>query len=378
MRRLFAFIALTGAVSSLNACSGEELSATPLAGNPIPLEELSSRFAGAYCKAYLDCVGPELAALNREADCASTLRNQLDNTLFARITQLSSKGELTYDQALAGACIDEIEKSGCDAFTFRDSPACNSALEGKVGEGANCEVSPECTGALVCRRTETNGTCKSVCADRGIAGDTCYVDDDCENGLVCFATTSKCVAPRKAGEACQGPTEPDCKTGLICLGSDEKKAGKCVTSEEAFKKPVGEKCTFEDALCAGGASCAATSATGGECVAAVSSGAKCWPVAFPGQCPTGEFCKPVAALTGDNAIDFPNLLKQGTCTALPTAGQPCTPPISLSPRCTADAVCSDKKCVPVRANGETCAANEECWSGVCSNGGCTLPAQCGG
>jgi hypothetical protein len=66
----------------------------------------------------------------------------------------------------------------------------------------------------------------------------------------------------------------------------------------------------------------------------------------------------------------------GTCKALPKAGEACTP----DPGCSKDMRCDPNalRCAAYGEAGDDCTDDGACFSGMCSEGKCITPGRCGG
>jgi hypothetical protein len=98
-----------------------------------------------------------------------------------------------------------------------------------------------------------------------------------------------------------------------------------------------------------------------ECAMPVAADAAC-PLGYPDPCPDDQYCM----MGGTPGM--------GTCTSLPTAGQPCASgQCALGLRCVVpDGAMSGVCSVPARL-GQPCTANAGCVSGSCEDGVCSTP-----
>jgi hypothetical protein len=184
---------------------------------------------------------------------------------------------------------------------------------------------------------------------------------------VCFE--GQCEAPGDLGDDCQGG-EPDCHLGLICLGADNflQDPGHCERIDTLFTAAVGDPCNFDTGpLCVEGASCViqtyvvVTGAATFGCVAPSQPGGACRP-GLPDACPPGQYCADVNVVAGDI---------EGTCRALPSAGDPCA--MVFGTRCAPGATCNGTTCIsPQRLDG-ACSNDGDCFSGFCDGGLCGSP-----
>ena len=122
-------------------------------------------------------------------------------------------------------------------------------------------------------------------------------------------------------------------------------------------------------FCMEGLSCAITgfmpgSGVTAECIGPADSGGTC-NVGFPDPCPEGEYCD----------ADLMSGEIEGTCTALPTDGEPCVEG-AVFRACAAEHVCSEGTCKSVGRIGDPCDADEQCYSGNCDGGSCAEAPLC--
>jgi hypothetical protein len=252
-----------------------------------------------------------------------------DSSLTAGV----ANGSISYDDKLAGECLDALGGASCDPSSQdnRVEPqACKDAIKGNRHMGDACYFDTQCSSDS-CNITNTNcgmaccaGTCNAdpptavaigqscatapcvdgaycnsaqTCAALVAIGGTCTGDSDCAYGSVCAgSTTLACAATPKAGDAClMHNGGNDCVvTGLICDS----------TTHCAALLDKGATCDPQAPLCKEDLMCDPTSM---KCVNYAADGAACsqtQPCAPPDHC----------AITGTT----------GTCTAPSPTGTACT------------------------------------------------------
>lgn len=341
------------------------------AESEIALGDVPPKYAAELCSAYERCLGKEVYALfTNGTDCAKRTESRILNGEFPQFQAKVDAGKIRYEGKKMQACLDAIHARTCDALSERPIPECKAALDGTVAQGGECDLSAECAGATFCR--SENGTCPAHCAALLVAGEDCQEDDHCASGLTCSGETRKCVAPAGLGEACEYGA-PACAPGFLCLGKDDdaKTPGTCKSSSETFTGAEGEACDPRSKLCKQGLSCAVDTLTadGGtfKCVktGGYAAGAAC-KLAFPDACATGSYCKAAGA----------TLLVDGSCTALPTAGEACGANLFNAGICPANTACVAGKCQALAANGVSCFGDAMCYSEHCAANGCQAKLPC--
>jgi hypothetical protein len=334
-------------------------------GKNIPMEDVPKLLSEAACSAFQSCWGDYSNLVFGGEDCQQRLETQLNDGIDT-LKQAKEQGNAKYDGEKAQGCIDAVGTAGCDIDGALESDACRAAFDGLIELGNGCNSNIECKGDAFCK---ANAACPGTCTAGGGAGDACQRDNECKTGFYCSDTDKKCTKPAAAGDVCGGSTAPSCDDGLFCLGEDDSgKSGNCRSFEEVFTAQVGEPCNPEGPFCATSARCgimATTPTLELECIAPFASGAACR-LAFPEACPTGEYCKVV-----------PDTL-EGTCTALPTAGQACAiHPLDQNELCAPATRCEAGMCKGLQSLGGTCALDTTCYSEFCLNGSCAAEGSCG-
>ena len=327
------------------------------------LAQVPQLYADGMCQALTTC-SPLAAALFLGAnDCPTLLAAEIANASLPALQAAVAAGTATFNASAAAGCRDAVAASGCSFANNVYLPACEAALSGNVTQGGACAINEECQGDLYCKY---DGTCPGSCSPLEAAGSNCRSTNDCQSGLVCLittGTTGKCSVKPTLGQDCGDDLPSDCapqsNDAVICWGASATKRGKCMAVDAIAAQAIGSNCSvLTGSLCVSGASCQLASILlNGTCVAAVASASSCT-LAFPDPCPPDQYCTATGAST------------PGSCSLLPTAGQPCLTdlvPVYSNKVCAADHVCIDGTCVKYRANGGACTSNAACYSGNCDS-----------
>lgn len=339
----------------------------------VQLAELPTELATAYCDTFDSCAG-SFAAAAIPGDCQSSFTGIFRATLLANSDDLLARGTVGYDEAQAATCLGEIQDLGCGLLIQATPPSCRQVLTGTIAIGETCSVSPECVGDTYCD-SPSCPTSMGTCATRKANGAACDEDDECVDGLVC--EDDSCGPPAgRSGGPCGGGTGAQCPLGELCIGESEGEIpGTCTTIDSIQTAALGERCVLQETaeespiFCQNGLHCAVTGVDGimpsFECVEPTTSGGACF-VAAPEMCPSGEYCNASPRM----------LMFEGTCTPLPTQGQPCAM-VELGIRCAGNLVCAGEMgCVAPQDNGGACTVTAECFSGNCDEGRCSGPPLC--
>ncbi|RYZ08259.1 MAG: hypothetical protein EOO73_09365 [Myxococcales bacterium] len=347
------------------ACGGNDSSSGEPDGGAaegITVEELPAEYARALCEVFTGCIGDLWSFFRPGEDCVKEFTITAEEEL-ATLPDAIAAGRVKYHASQVQKCLDEVVARGCEGLSEREPASCQSAIEGTLAEGEDCELDAECSGNQYCK---VASACPGECAPYEQAGEKCASNDHCASGLKCSGQ-GFCVAPSQAGEACQ-QGEPDCADGLICLGEDaaRKVPGKCLVIEEVLDGKAGDPCSLDESLCTAGFACEIKTVAplAGECVPRVAAGAACR-AAFPDECPDDQYCQ------------LPeNPLNPGTCTAKPAAGEPCAKGVGAEANvCAPYARCDAGVCRELAHAGESCSADETCYSGHC-DGACVTANAC--
>ncbi|UJR80023.1 hypothetical protein [Sandaracinus amylolyticus] len=338
-------------------------------GGSITLDEYGAESAEATCATIERCYGPDLVEALAGPDCVGSAQRTLEQASLPQIEAAIAAGTVQYDGAAARECVDAVADASCAAIDRASLPACEDAFVGTVAAGGACALDEECAGDAFCR---IELTCPGTCQARVPSGSACEGDDECQAALRCLGGT--CQAPAREGAACGGGTEIECAAGLVCLGQQEPSAtmpegrtGLCRSLPATQTAAIGATCDPDNGpLCVSGVSCALIGVTAGttpvfECVAASTSGGAC-NLGFPDPCPFDHTCEGVDLAMGDF---------EGTCVALPRAGEPCP-----NNRCGRDAWCSSGTCRAVQSIGSACTSDADCFSGFCDGGTCAEGVLC--
>jgi len=334
----------------------------------VPIEEVPARFSSAICAQFETCAGPFSDLFLGGSDCTELFTQSTQDGVLPLWQAAIADGTLVYDGTQLDACISALTASGCGSLAQRDLDVCDQVFQGQVAPGGSCHIEAECEGTRFCQAT----SCPGACTDRKAEGTACTDDSECVSGLNCDGDLSTCERPRDAGESCGGGTLPDCALPSVCLGDDPDTSmtGTCRPLSEALTAAVGETCDpGAGVLCVDGAFCAlvnfdpATMALSWSCVAPYATGAACQ-LAVPDACPSGQICDADPATTG--SFD-------GSCGALPTAGQACR---ASGVECAPGLVCDGGTCAIIGRLGASCTTDEACASGKCTGSLCVAPS-CG-
>ncbi|MHB8417795.1 MAG: hypothetical protein ACYDCL_06950 [Myxococcales bacterium] len=253
---------------------------------------------------------------------------------------------------------------------------CYQILEPQIGRGGNCSFDLDCRAGLFCKASGVS--CGGVCTGYVGDGGSCGLYDECVPGESCNAGS---CAPEPA--AIQGSGSGDGGPGAPCQSNGDCQP--CLSC--AFLSDGGQGCAapgIAGAPCASDFDCATPylyCGSGGSCTPSLVEGQPgCSPgdpaSCFEGWCETasdgGTLCTAPSNLGGPCSTD-PSCTTGwcagadagvlGTCTAPPTAGQPC----AEGYLCAAGDYCaSSGQCAALLAQGATCSDNVECQSGSCN------------
>jgi hypothetical protein len=320
-------------------CGGESSGLGGGGSTGTPLSDVPGLFTEAVCDTASKCYGPLLTTVLGGNSCVGFLTKQIQQGDFALMDDAVASGTVHYDGTKVSACLDALRQKGCSIFTTRIGTVCSDVLSGTVAAGKSCTFGAECTTGLFCDTTTCPGVCTSLLAENS----PCRDSDNCQDGLDC-STPPGSSSPQKI---CRKPT------GLDVTGA------------------AGAACDPQAAkLCQDGLFCAAVSVVAGgptfQCETSPSSGCH---VAFPEECPEGQFC----VLT-----DAQQSLV-GACTPIPKAGETCGKPSPGDSRniCAPGTTCdSAGKCVAFQDLGGSCTADNQCYSKNCGTAGDCVPSKC--
>lgn len=366
MRNLLAFAVTCALV--VPACGGSDTKES------IALADLPAKLAPAFCALYQRC-NPELYGIAFAVDdCATRLTQQLTQGTFSGVSAAVDAKRTSYDGALAAACASAVSSGSCDFLDNSPITVCEQALEGTVSDGGDCDIDEECKGTSHC--AVTGGACPGKCTAAVSAGVACQRKEDCAAGLVCSDATQHCAAPAAAGQPCGGGVEVQCSATLQCLGDDatKKQAGVCKQAKDVFAGGEGDSCDIAAGpWCKDGFSCVVDGIANAKpvekCHAKAASGGSCG-LAVPNQCPASEFC-PLAT------ADLVKMTFTANCQPLLAEGATCVP-ARPGAQCQASLFCdaSTNKCSRFRNLGESCTANDACYSTRCDAQVCVPVNAC--
>ncbi len=357
-------------------------------GNPIPLADYAATKLAEVCKTLLVCQGkPGVPAFSTYEGCVALLGAEGTAVIDADLTAAAGKGLLGYSATIAGFCVKSLTYD-CGAYALGGADACGLAFEGTVADGGNCTILGACKTGF-CDLPETG--CPGVCKPKAGAGGSCVYQEACQVGLACVQ--GKCVDASPVGVTKPCAYNLPCGVGLWCAYVGGK--GACLPIGD-----VGASCNASIG-CKTGLSC---DVIGGTCVTPAALGAPCTDSGGFGDanaCVAGAVCVPdgtgkakagvcaaKAALGGKcvstlqcGALDLNCLgavTGNGTCVAVPKAGQACEAPdfkLGTIYACTPPAFCFNKLCTVLPTTGKACLTGLEssgCAAGlVCeSNGIC--------
>jgi hypothetical protein len=260
-------------------------------------------------------------------------------------------------------CLDDVRALGCAVESSRLPASCRLAVLGTAVLGEPCEINDDCEGDAFC---DTDSSCPGSCAALQGEGMACSRDEDaqCQDGLTCFCAGAECPqggtcqALGALGDECDPGVLPACAPGNVCLQEGASPA--CAALATLYFRALDEDCDVTSELCEEGLVCESVSGTAGVCRPPVGSGEPCGR-AEPNQCPKDEYC------------DAESPGEVGTCAARPGDGQPC---LNRSVPCADGHVCIVDTCRALRANGEDCMSERQCFSGVCDAGACAPSRMC--
>ena len=331
------------------------------------LEELPPLLAEELCDAFARCFGPATPKGFTRESCLAENNAALADGDFQYLAASVEAGRASYHSGPAQRCLDDVRDATCSelggGLRF---DSCQEAIVGTITVGGDCALDEECVGEAFCMM---GASCPGTCTAARTAGGDCENDDQCAAGLTCDALGS-CTTSAKDGEICGGDA-PECELGLLCAGADEEMnvSGMCKPVDEVFSVPLAGTCTLDEGtFCQEGLSCVASvenQMVTWECAAEAAVGGAC-KLGIPDQCPAGQFCPVNPSGLGATF--------EGTCQALPRAGQDCTEWQSL---CDTGSVCgTDGKCHPINRIGGACDEDAQCASENCVDGRCAAPPLC--
>lgn len=335
------------------------------------VEDLPPLIVERLCAEIEDCFDARsLEQLYGKVGCKGRLMAQVEDGDFAALQDAVDDGRVKYDNAKLDACLNQLKGLGCDIATSRalNVDACDQVFRGTVERGDECVVDAECKGVSFCNMTDE---CPGQCSALLKAGDACEGNDNCENGLFCTKAKT-CAAPARNGDACGVDVGGECAPGLACIGAkvDAGIPGGCRALSDVFTGKLDDACDYDTGkLCAKDLSCVARrnddNTVSLKCEEPVGSGDAC-DFGAPSPCPDGEYCD----------ADIRNGVVDGTCRALPKAGEECLT-IAADAQCAAGLICDvDHRCHPVNRLGQPCVSDAGCASERCADDKCVKKNEC--
>ncbi|MBW2523286.1 MAG: hypothetical protein JRI23_03885 [Deltaproteobacteria bacterium] len=357
----------TGASAGTGGTGGT--GGTPATVGDVAIDDAPAMWAQAYCDAAVECSRYSIIVnsapppygttlLLPEPDCVNETAAMFED-YFAALETAIAAGKSAYDPAKMGECV-AATAADCGALGYGMPPACDEAMQGTVSPGGACTAHFDCEGEATC---DTGEGCPGICEPRvGFLQECrearCQWGFDCRNGITCMPYT-------QLGEPC-GSNEPQCEAGTVCRGEPET----CRPNAEVFGLNEGAPCDpVARDYCTPDLACTFDSAAGTTlsfaCAPKVASGALCV-LAFPSQCPFGEYCQ---------GLDIETEQYTGTCAPLPEAGQPCADNIGTKP-CASGNACVANTCRAMGHVGDSCNADYQCYMPGCDGGVCIPFNQC--
>ncbi|MBW2736276.1 MAG: hypothetical protein JRH20_28140, partial [Deltaproteobacteria bacterium] len=283
------------------------------------------------------------------------------------------------------------EAQDCESGFCADGVCCNGAcegscrgcaLEGQVGlcgnvpldedpnddcAGSSTECAGSCDGAGACQFPGGDATCGEItCAEGALTSSAC------DGAGACERSTQSCGSYACSDDA---TCRTDCSLNEHCTGAAQCFGGACVSNLE-----LGAACGTNAKVCASG-----FCADGVCCNTACDQ--DCHVCSAQGAC-TAEDQVPCGDASCSAALFSTFTCNQGSCA---TRIEPCSPYICAptgalcalkcgsDDECLAGHYCSAAgACVATKANGEDCAASNECSSAICTAEGVCCDSACDG
>ena len=314
-----------------------------------------------------------------------------------------SAGGATLNCAPTSSCF----AGGCDSdgCTLTPSPAGTVCAEAASGGGYTFTAAQTCNGTGQCAKGGGQAPCPGgfVCVDGETCGSSCGPGVACQPGWYC-AAGNVCQPKRSNGDVCTGDAQCldlHCANGFCCP------AGKCcnqnfhcddanVCTDDACSElficsSENNTAPCQDGICDGlgfthPKSCLVGSCQAGGGLQDCSGDNNCKVYSCaPGGCgitdaAAGTQCQ--AATCSGSTSTAPLLCNgSGTC-AVGGGSSPCPGGYACESAtkcrtscledndCAGSHFCGGDQCQPKRANGDACAANEQCTSTYCTNGYC--------
>ncbi|MEZ4461216.1 MAG: hypothetical protein R3E66_16155 [bacterium] len=388
--------------STNNASNNSTNNNQPLTS--VPAGDFGRRYAEMLCRVRFECVNTSLVwdyDLRRYGDLTTCLANAGELAkhvgIGAEVAYAYAQETISYDPALAAACINETKAEYC-AYGELEPLSCRAFFGPKVFDDDACSWRGECYSG---RCAKSPDTCGGVCQTRTFACGTssCTSDEFCDDN-------DMCQRYRDVGEACEFL---QCKDGLFCnaefLGTGVCERYRSLTKGEPcfdsqacepglycndqnecsdMKLAIGEDCDTQgppldqcagDAVCGRLGTCVPARTQAREepclldlecqqgllcattCVAIAALGEPC---SIYGECEAGAFCK-----TGDDPFS-------GICEQRKALGEACE-----FDGCELGLSCRNSVCIQPGQIGDPCAISADCQSHTCSEAGICLAEACG-
>ncbi len=135
----------------LAACGGSSSDFT--ASSTISLAQLPAELGKALCQAEQACNPFFYQVAFSNADCASSLAEQLQQASFTQIQNAVTAKLANYDGLKAASCVSAVANGGCSVLDNNLPAVCREALSGTVATGGECDIDAECSGVARCQIT---------------------------------------------------------------------------------------------------------------------------------------------------------------------------------------------------------------------------------
>jgi hypothetical protein len=238
--------------------------------------------------------------------------------------------------------------------------------------GSDCVDDFDCMAPAVC--------IAESCVVDVAEGAHCRSSETCEDGLYCRTEEQECAQPVPLGATCDGSFD-ECEVGSTCSSAEPFTCVVALGAESEICGPWG---------CEEGLWCDTSATEAGVCLVRLGEGDDC---PADGSCEPGFLCMGDGKCHPPGDADEPCSLtfsgtcladlfcdrETGLCKAPRDEGETCNPivPVDscqpglycacLSPSCPSTSTGHNVEdvCVPQQADGESCAADQECESGYC-------------
>jgi hypothetical protein len=371
-------------------CCGKSTAVPTGTASPVPLtppalpavfEQVCEETSGAYCDWRINC--GFLAPAGRQR-CIDALDCAQPRTRTA-----VANGEVQVDADAGAQCAAVFQSLECDVVELGGlsevSSACANFLVGVQGVGQPCHLRQSCEQGTYCL---IGASCPPTCEALAELGQPCTPDLPCANGLACLHDGGFPLCVQAPPGTCASTA--DCQQYELCeLFGD---AGYCVLN--AVYVDAGAPCDLSFGLEGDGGPirlcqfddyCPPPPApTQGTCTPIPTLGEPC--IGAAGTCQTGTLCGPAGdggfvceQLGPPGALcdsmlgcqDF-GVCLDGKCTSGSEPGAPCGADASL---CLGVEICTGANCAAA-ANGDGCILDSDCASGFCDGYGDGEGSEC--